>query len=435
MIAPTRLRPAALATLAVFGLSCATTQVPPISAVPQFEPAKDEARLWEEARAEEETLLDEVPLYDDPLLVDYLDGVVGRLEPAAMRGQDDVRYRVRVVEDPALNAFAYPHGSLYVHTGLLARMENEHQLATVLAHEMTHVENRHALRYRRSARNKQIGFSIAALAAAILVAEEQGDALGDHDWGKAARIGIFADILVGFGLQLAFLASVNGYGRRLEAEADQGGFDKMEGAGYDLREAPKVYRTLLADKGSEPGGAAVFFFGSHPKLAARIESAEARLAAESGAEPGPAEPVPAGDEFHRRMRPVVRDDARLNIERDRLDIAEEEIRTALAALPEDPEAHLVLAELRLAQAEAASEEAEAERLRAEARAALEESLRLDPDRPAAHRQLGLMAYRAGDFALACAELQRFLDTAPAGTEVQVERDYVLELRAGGHCAD
>jgi predicted Zn-dependent protease len=425
MIAPTRLRPAALATLAAFGLSCATTQVPPISAVPEFEPARDEARLWEEARAEEETLLDEVPLYDDPLLVDYLEGVVGRLEPASMRGHDEVRYRVRVVEDPALNAFAYPHGSLYVHTGLLARME----------HEMTHVENRHALRYRRSARNKQIGFSVAALAAAILVAEEQGDALGDHDWGKAARIGIFADILVGLGLQLAFLASVNGYGRQLEVEADQGGFDKMEGAGYDLREAPKVYRTLLADKGSEPGGAAVFFFGSHPKLAARIESAEARLAAESGTEPEPTEPVSADDEFRRRMRPVVRDDARLNIERGRLDIAEEEIRTALAALPEDPEAHLVLAELRLAQAEAASEEAEAEHLRAEARAALEESLRLDPDRPAAHRELGLMAYRGGELTLACRELQRFLDTAPAGTEVQVEGDYVLELRAGGHCQE
>ena len=434
MIAPTRLRPAALATLAVFGLSCATTQVPPISAVPQFEPAKDEARLWEEARAEEETLLDEVPLYDDPLLVDYLDGVVGRLQPASMRGHDEVRYRVRVVEDPALNAFAYPHGSLYVHTGLLARMENEHQLATVLAHEMTHVENRHALRYRRSARNKQIGFSIAALAAAILVAEEQGDALGDHDWGKAARIGIFADILVGLGLQLAFLASVNGYGRRLEAEADAGGFDKMERAGYDLREAPKVYRTLLADKGSEPGAAAVFFFGSHPKLAARVESAEARLAG-TGEEPLASEPLPADDTFARRMRPVVRDDARLNVERGRLDIAEEEIRSALDALPEDPEAHLVLAELRLAQADGTADAGEADTLRAEARAALEESLRLDPDHPAAHRELGLMAYRAGELELACAELRRFLDTAPAGTEVQVERDYVLELRADGHCAE
>lgn len=434
MIAALRLRPVALATLAAFSLSCATTQVPPISAAgPAFQPAKDELRLWDQARAEEETLLGEVPLYDDPLLVDYLEGVVGRLEPAAMRANEQVSYRVRVVEDPALNAFAYPHGSLYVHTGLLARMENEHQLATVLAHEMTHVENRHTLRWQRSARNKQIGFSIAALAAAILVAEEQGDALEAGRWGRAAAIGVFADILVSLGLQLAFLASVNGYGRRLEAEADAGGFDKMERAGYDLREAPKVYGTLLADQESQPSGAAVFFFGSHPKLAARIESAEARLTAEGAG--ASAEPLPADDTFAARMRPVVRADAAANIERGRLELAEQQIQGVLAALPEDPEAHLVLARLRLAQADAADEPAESERLTAEARTALEECLRLDPENPTAHRELGLLAYRAGEHALACRELQRFLDTAPAGTEVQVERDYVLELRAGGHCGE
>jgi predicted Zn-dependent protease len=433
----TRSRPVALATLVAFSLSCATTQLPPISAAgPEFEPAKDEMRLWEEARAEEATLLEEVPVYDDPLLADYLEGVVERLNPPAMRGREAVRYRVRVIEDPSLNAFAYPHGSLYVHTGLLARMENEHQLATVLAHEMTHVENRHAVRYRRSARNRQIGLSVAALAAAVLIAEEQGDAIGDHDWGKAARIGIFADILVGLGLQLAFLASVNGYGRRLEAEADAGGFDKMEGAGYDLREAPKVYRALLADKGDDPGDLAVFFFGSHPKLTARVDSAEARLATTPGSEGVGAAAAAMPDEvFARRMRPVMRDDARLNVERGRLDLAEEEILGALTALPEDPEAHLVLARLRLAQAAAATDDDEANARRAEARAALEESLRLDPERPAAHRELGLMAYREGDHALACRALERYVATAPAGTEVRVERDYLLELRADGACAD
>ena len=82
-----------------------------------------------------------------------------------MAANPAVRYRVRVIEDPTLNAFAYPHGSIYIHTGLLARMENEDELATVLGHEMTHVEDRHMLRYQRSAHNKEVGFTVAAITA------------------------------------------------------------------------------------------------------------------------------------------------------------------------------------------------------------------------------------------------------------------------------
>ena len=247
-------------TLSLFVFSCATTQLPPISSSgASFEPLEDESELWSQARGEERKLLDEAPTYDDPLLEDYLEGVVARLNPAAMAANRQIRYRVRVIEDPTLNAFTYPHGAMYVHTGLLARMENEAQLATVLGHEMTHVENRHTLRFHRSARNRQIGFSIAALATAVILAEEEADAWLDGDYGKAFRISVLGQILVGLGLELAFLASVNGYGRNLEREADFGSFDKMENAGYDLRESPRVYE-LLQDGHGGARTLETFFF-------------------------------------------------------------------------------------------------------------------------------------------------------------------------------
>ena len=50
---------------------------------------------------------------------DYLERVVGRLNPEGMADNPEITYRVHVVDDPTLNAFAFPHGSLYVHTGLL----------------------------------------------------------------------------------------------------------------------------------------------------------------------------------------------------------------------------------------------------------------------------------------------------------------------------
>jgi len=267
-------RGVALSTLAALLISCATTHVPPISSLgASFQPERDEVKLWERSRAEEAKLAEKVTFYHDPLLVDYLEQVVNRIEPPGMAANRQVTYRVTVVEDPTLNAFAYPTGAIYVHTGLLARMENEDQLATVLGHEMTHVENRHMLRYQRSARNKQIGFGIAAIAGAVVVAGEEGRAASQGKYGKAARIGVLANVLIGLGLTLAIVASVNGYGRSLEREADDGGFRKMADAGYDVREAPKVYQALMDDHG-ESGKAEAFFFGSHPRLSERIESAK-----------------------------------------------------------------------------------------------------------------------------------------------------------------
>jgi beta-barrel assembly-enhancing protease len=311
-------RSVALATLLLVLASCVSTQVPPISSQGgAFKPTRDEQALWESSREEEKKLLENVKLYQDPLLDSYLGQVVSRLNPPGMAANPSIRYQVRVVENPTLNAFAYPHGSLYVHTGLLARMENEDELATVLGHEMTHVENRHMLRYQRAMLNKQIGLSIAAVAAAVVIADAEGDALGKGDWGQAATIDVLGNLIVGLGLQLAFLASVNGYGRGLEVEADQGGFVKMSAAGYDLQQAPKVYKALLDDRG-EPKKVEAFFFGSHPRLSERVESTKAYVAKH------PATPVDEAvrqereDTFARRIRPVVRDDARLNIEMGRL---------------------------------------------------------------------------------------------------------------------
>jgi len=215
-------------TVAALLGSCATTHVPPISSMgASFQPERDEVRLWEQSRDEEAKLAKNVTLYHDPLLVDYLEQVMNRIEPPGMAANTAISYRVAVIEDPTLNAFAYPTGSVYVHTGLLARMENEDQLATVLGHEMTHVEDRHMLRYQRGVRNRQIGFGIAAIAGSVVIAGEQGRAASHGAYGKAARIGVLANLLLGLGLTLAIIASVNGYGRELEREADDGGSRKI----------------------------------------------------------------------------------------------------------------------------------------------------------------------------------------------------------------
>lgn len=422
-------RPLAAALAGCLLAACATTDLPPISAGgADFAPLPDEVALWQESRAEEELLLEAVDLYDDPVLEDYLAGVVARLEPPGMAANPALDYRVHVVVDTELNAFAYPHGALYVHSGLLARLDNEDQLATVLGHEMSHVEYRHMLRHRRAAHNRAVAVSVAAVAAAVVLAGEEADALRDGDWGKAAAIDVVGELFVGLGLQLAFLAAVNGYGRDLEIEADRGGFAKLEAAGYRAEEAPKMYGSLLAAAGPESGRAATFFFGSHPRLAERIESARAWASALP-----PAEPPPPNDEFHRRVGPLVRHNGVLHLEAGRLAAAERDLLRAAEWLPEDPATHYEIGRLRLAQADEAPDDDARRALRDQAARALREAIRLDADHAPSHRQLGLLLDAQGDLAAACRCFAHYLELAPDAEDAAWIEEHRGELAAAGAC--
>jgi predicted Zn-dependent protease len=84
----------------------------------------------------------------DPELQNYLDGVVCRL---AEKICPDIR--LYIVKIPYFNASMAPNGVMQVWTGLLLRVENEAQLATVLAHELAHYKKRHSIKMWNSARN------------------------------------------------------------------------------------------------------------------------------------------------------------------------------------------------------------------------------------------------------------------------------------------
>ena len=111
----------------VFGLlaSCASTNVPPIGAERPFQLARDEQEIWTKSGEEQQKLDQSGKLYHDRLLEDYLAEVGQRLIPEAVKQTDAVAFRFNVIQDPTLNAFAYANGAVYLHTGLIARLENE----------------------------------------------------------------------------------------------------------------------------------------------------------------------------------------------------------------------------------------------------------------------------------------------------------------------
>ena len=121
----------------------------PFSSGAVAKPANEqEQRTWSQAEELHEILLSGGVIYEDPVLTAYVQGVLDRLYPE-FKGT----IRVTLLKSPHLNAFAVPDGNIYVNVGLLARFENEAQLATVLAHEGTHFTNRHGYLSAKSVKN------------------------------------------------------------------------------------------------------------------------------------------------------------------------------------------------------------------------------------------------------------------------------------------
>jgi len=190
-------------------------------------------------------------------------------------------YRFYLIRDPSPNAFALPDGQVYVHSGLISRLQNEAQLAALLAHEINHVAGHHGILGYRSQRKKAaagIFFSIAGAAAG--------------GWGEVAGL------MVNVGL----ISSVYGYSRDLEQEADIKGYELMLKASYDVREMPGLFEILSQDfEGLNPriGGK----WSTHPDLALRGQYTS-ELAA--GTPEDKLEGLrPLGDNFRARVRPLA----------------------------------------------------------------------------------------------------------------------------------
>ncbi len=336
---------------------------------------RDEARLWARV-AEERDALDRsgfVAVW--PEVESYLDRVLAGLHPGPLPGEG--RFKVKVLIDPTLNAFSLPDGVIYLHTGMLARLDNEAQLAAVLSHELTHATRRHGLKSYRNIKNESAFYATLTIGTGGI-----GGLLG----------------LIGVN------ASISGYSQDLEREADAEGFQLLLSAGYDPRESPKVFRKLLEEskrsKIKQP-----FFFGSHPRLEERSASYEALI-----------EKVPADrragrlgtTELEAVLPPVLVANAEAALRAGDFDSARTCAERALQLRPDDPFASYHLAEVFRKRGEKGDLDAALKRYRALAAA--------HPDFPEAQRGLGLVLLKTSDQAGAAAAFARYLVLRPGADD-------------------
>ena len=153
---------------------------------------------------------------DDPEVNAYLNRIGNRL--AAQSPESRQEFEFFSLKDPTLNAFAMPGGYIGVHTGLILAATSESELASVLAHEISHVTQRHLARLVNQAGQGQIT-SLLALAVAILAARSSPDlAVGAAMAGQGAAI-----------------QNQLNYSRDFEREADRLGLVLLERSGFNIR--------------------------------------------------------------------------------------------------------------------------------------------------------------------------------------------------------
>jgi predicted Zn-dependent protease len=201
----------------------------------------------------------QVPTSSDPLLIDYVEQLLGRMVPHSQLENKQVE--LVLVENPTMNAFAVPGGIIGVHTGLLSYARTENQLAAVLAHELAHLSQRHYARRLEQQKNMTVPFYTAMLASLVILATSNSQ---NNDAGMAALATTQAMAL---DAQLRF-------SRQNEQEADRIGLQTMIQAGLDPYAPAEMFEEML--RGIRYGRRPPEFLLTHPVTESRVADARNR---------------------------------------------------------------------------------------------------------------------------------------------------------------
>jgi len=213
------------------------------------------------------------PRIQDPLVYDYLSNIIYQLVPSAPL--DDRDLQLVIIDNAGLNAFAVPGGIIGVNGGLFLNAETEQQFASVLAHELAHLSQRHFAR-RMQQQETSTPLTVAGMVAGIILS-----AVTQSDIGIAAIAGT----------QALAMQNMLAYSRAHEKEADRIGLDILASSGMDPRGMPEMFEIMMR-RNRLQGNRLPEYLSTHPLTQSRVADTRSR------AEQYPDERIRDGQEYH-----------------------------------------------------------------------------------------------------------------------------------------
>jgi predicted Zn-dependent protease len=230
---------AIVVALIVWAVSCAINPVTGKKELMLMSSA-DELAMGKQANPQ---ILQTYGKYEDADLARYVSALGNKL--GALSHQPNLVYTIQVLDSPVVNAFAVPGGYVYLTRGILAYLNDEAELAGVVAHEIGHIAARHSAQQYSNAQLAQFGLGLGSMLS--------------KTFRKYAGV-------AEFGVGMLFLS----FSRNDERQADSLGVEYSAKAGYDSNHMANLFVSLeRLNPGESPGGLPGWF-STHPNPENRI---------------------------------------------------------------------------------------------------------------------------------------------------------------------
>jgi len=385
----------AFATSIVLLGGCAT--VTPIGSGATYDPDEREQRLWETTQAEARALINSGILYRDQSVQAYCQLILERILGEGLSSYEPLRPRVYVVDAPSTNAFALPHGEIFIHTGMLGRIRNEAQLAMLLGHEITHATHRHTDQRLDDAYVRMGGLGYVSVLSAA---------------GGANVYNIISGVSL-----IITQAAMAGYGRDQEREADAIGLALMAQAEYDPSEGARMFQQML-DATDSKDRRRHSLYSSHPKMKDRVKSCK-KAAKQMSQDVLDHAAATGQDSYVSICRQLIYGEAERHIAQGKYGLAKETLGFMKQARPRDSRPYTLLGDLFRARSEDGDLEMSVE--------SYQEAALVDARDARAYRGLGICRARKGDNEQAIRDFRTYLQLAPSSPDADYFRGFINQL--------
>jgi predicted Zn-dependent protease len=394
--------------IALLSLLAATAayaaKIVPAYEAPALPVEQDEIALWERASSHENRLRNAGTVFHDRHMEQYIESLADRMIGDSL-DHLGIEIDFILVEEPTLSAWAYPYGTIGLHTGLLVRMDNEAEFGAILAHEISHFLQRHTYREmldgdKQSGIGKGLGF-LATLA-------------------LARETGTFDTNVMDFTGDLWENLATSGYSKKNEYVADEEGLELMARAGMPIDAAIPAFEAL-AENEVYGAGDPRKMWSSHPRLEDRIENLEKDIRKAKRKKGYVAAAAPDPLDYYRGIAPALIMNARLDIGERQLTRAREALEKYLLVHPDDPEAHYLLGETWRRSNPQGPDFTESQ-------AAYQAALALDSAYTPALRERGMTSRIKRDNATAREAFEQYLEFAGDAADAGIIRYYIEGLQ-------